>query len=640
MHVVFLLLNGVEIQAEINKDTQKYIKHALKASSKDAVGGAGATSSGGGTPTPGSGGTASTSTPTAPPPSTGGNSAAPPTTAASTATTNSTTTTKEPTAKETKDALIPARVAENYALLDAIHLERIALAQRLVDSLARVGARLEHDLARVVQLSGESAPQETYVVQGGYVVGTIPAGTSATSAATATSGGVNVNVASQHAVATAAAAASVTMPPVVNVAAQVPAPAPASVVVSGSVSGGLPPHMSNQMPLSMASMGGMGGMALGAGGTLPLGPPATLAAMGLAGRGGPMEKLKIVESLRAAAAGNLGIGAGGMAAGGGDNVANKRDLALISLYFSDQSFLILFYSLSVGRRIGTGTSSRAHTPQARGSRLALSSSARASPHPPSSGANAASAGVASAGSGASYRRRAAPSRKGMMVTDDELEDRDEDGDAEGDEDDEEGDEGEGDSEDQRPYCFCQKTSYGEVSCLFHSISFLLFFVLWHFYFSLRIFVLRGSNLFSPRLSSLTHRPRRIFSCLLVRVLPLEVDGGSARGARDAPCLSVTWVTLTAAHLAFCPHRCPIFRQLCVVTVEPGIALRGSVPSCRALINVHLIFSRCRCSAVLATACMRCLLPLTPFSWFLSFELESRFWVVGYLLCAAFGRGST
>jgi len=438
---LFLLLNDVEIQAEINKDTQKYIKHALKASSKDAVGGAGATSSGGGTPTPGSGGTASTSTPTAPPPSTGGNSAAPPTTAASTATTNSTTTAKEPTAKETKDALIPARVAENYALLDAIHLERIALAQRLVDSLARVGARLEHDLARVVQLSGESAPQETYVVQGGYVVGTIPAGTSATSAATATSGGVNVNVASQHAVATAVAAASVTMPPVVNVAAQVPAPAPASVVVSGSVSGGLPPHMSNQMPLSMASMGGMGGMALGAGGTLPLGPPATLAAMGLAGRGGPMEKLKIVESLRAAAAGNLGIGTGGMATGGGESVANKR------------------------RRIGTGASSRAHTPQARGSRLALSNSARASPHPPSSGANAASAGVASAGSGASYRRRAAPSRKGMMVTDDELEDRDEDGDAEGDDDDEEGDEGEGDSEDQRPYCFCQKTSYGEmVAC--------------------------------------------------------------------------------------------------------------------------------------------------------------------------------
>lgn len=59
-----------------------------------------------------------------------------------------------------------------------------------------------------------------------------------------------------------------------------------------------------------------------------------------------------------------------------------------------------------------------------------------------------------------------------MVSDDEMEDRDADEDADGDDD----DEGEGDSEDQRLYCFCQKTSYGEVSFSFLFSQSFVFFV--------------------------------------------------------------------------------------------------------------------------------------------------------------------
>ncbi|KLO10236.1 hypothetical protein SCHPADRAFT_999695 [Schizopora paradoxa] len=419
---------AAEIQTQINKDTARYIRHAMYP--KD--GAAGASSSGGGTPTPSGSG----STPNAPPPTTAG-STAPPTTAASTATA-STSATNGSNSKESKeaakDALIPARVAENYDLLDALHVERIALAQRLMDTLSRVGARLDHDLGRVVQLSGENVPQEQYVVQGGYVVGTIPAGASASSAATATSGGVNMGgAASQNAAAAAAAAVAATtnLPPAVNVAT--PAPAPAVPAVQSVVQGGgLATHMSSQMPHGYAGLG------IGASGTLPLGPPAQLAAMGLSTRGTqsrvPAPLDKAVESLRLAA----GVPSASVSAGGGEISGNKR------------------------RKIGTGASSRAHTPTARGSRLALSSSARASPHPPSSSATAGGGG-ASAASASAYRRRAAASRKGTMVSDDDLEDRDADEDADADADDDE--EGEGDSEDQRLYCFCQKTSYGEmVAC--------------------------------------------------------------------------------------------------------------------------------------------------------------------------------
>ena len=72
-----------------------------------------------------------------------------------------------------KDALIPARVTAAYAELDRLSAEKMALAQRLVETMTRVNARLDHDLGRVVRLTGEP-PQEHYEVRGGYVVGTLP----------------------------------------------------------------------------------------------------------------------------------------------------------------------------------------------------------------------------------------------------------------------------------------------------------------------------------------------------------------------------------------------------------------------------------------------------------------------------------
>ncbi|KAI5123408.1 hypothetical protein M0805_006114 [Coniferiporia weirii] len=74
--------------------------------------------------------------------------------------------------KDSKDSLIPGRVDAAYAELDRIAMEKINLGARLVEALARVNARLDHDLTKVVALSGE--PQEQYEVRGGYVVGTLP----------------------------------------------------------------------------------------------------------------------------------------------------------------------------------------------------------------------------------------------------------------------------------------------------------------------------------------------------------------------------------------------------------------------------------------------------------------------------------
>ena len=75
--------------------------------------------------------------------------------------------------KDAKDAQIPGRVAQAYAELDQLANEKIQLSARLVELLTRVGARLDHDLGKVIQLSGEP-PQEQYEVRGGYVVGTLP----------------------------------------------------------------------------------------------------------------------------------------------------------------------------------------------------------------------------------------------------------------------------------------------------------------------------------------------------------------------------------------------------------------------------------------------------------------------------------
>lgn len=75
--------------------------------------------------------------------------------------------------KDAKDAAIPGKVAQAYAELDQLANEKISLASRLVELLTRVSARLDHDLTKVVQLSGEPA-HEQYEVRGGYVVGTLP----------------------------------------------------------------------------------------------------------------------------------------------------------------------------------------------------------------------------------------------------------------------------------------------------------------------------------------------------------------------------------------------------------------------------------------------------------------------------------
>jgi len=79
---------------------------------------------------------------------------------------------KEKDIKE-RDALIPDRVAVAYKELDQLALEKIALGKRLVETMTRVSARLDHDLAKVMTLSGEPT-QEHYEVRGGYVVGTLP----------------------------------------------------------------------------------------------------------------------------------------------------------------------------------------------------------------------------------------------------------------------------------------------------------------------------------------------------------------------------------------------------------------------------------------------------------------------------------
>lgn len=74
--------------------------------------------------------------------------------------------------KDSKEALIPGRVSSAYAELDKLCADKISLAAHLVETLTRVNARLEHDLTKVITLSGEP-PQEQYEVRGGYVVGPV-----------------------------------------------------------------------------------------------------------------------------------------------------------------------------------------------------------------------------------------------------------------------------------------------------------------------------------------------------------------------------------------------------------------------------------------------------------------------------------
>jgi chromatin modification-related protein YNG2 len=66
-----------------------------------------------------------------------------------------------------KDADIPQTVKETYIKIDQIADEKLLLAQRVVDLIARARTRLDHDLARVLVQQGEdpgSQPNVTPVL--------------------------------------------------------------------------------------------------------------------------------------------------------------------------------------------------------------------------------------------------------------------------------------------------------------------------------------------------------------------------------------------------------------------------------------------------------------------------------------------
>lgn len=253
--------------------------------------------------------------------------------------------------KDSKDSLIPGRVKLAHEEYSKLCADKINLAARLVETLARVYARLDHDTTRVIALSGEP-PQEQYEVRNGYVVGPAQSSTAAPAALT----GGNV----------------------------------------------------------------------------------------LAPTSGMRQVKEVQESLRAALASDVVVGTPVLSAG----QAQKREpqfnfgrrgqhwLTILNLHFSNLT----------GRRINTGasaasinvSSSRGHTPQAR-SRLAN----QVHPSPPPTA-----------------RGRRAPSPPSTIGYDDEQ------GEMDGDDDFDEDQEESGDAEDQKLYCYCRKTSYGEVRNIF------------------------------------------------------------------------------------------------------------------------------------------------------------------------------
>ena len=89
--------------------------------------------------------------------------------------------------KDSKDSLIPGRVKLAHEEYDKLCVDKINLAARLVETLARVYARLDHDTTKVIALSGEP-PQEQYEVRNGYIVG--PAQSSTAAPAVLTGGNV------------------------------------------------------------------------------------------------------------------------------------------------------------------------------------------------------------------------------------------------------------------------------------------------------------------------------------------------------------------------------------------------------------------------------------------------------------------
>lgn len=55
-----------------------------------------------------------------------------------------------------KDAQLPAKIQASYAEIDRLAVEKLELAQRIVDLIARARARLDHDLSKVLVLQGET----------------------------------------------------------------------------------------------------------------------------------------------------------------------------------------------------------------------------------------------------------------------------------------------------------------------------------------------------------------------------------------------------------------------------------------------------------------------------------------------------
>ncbi|KAF9001762.1 hypothetical protein BDQ17DRAFT_1426419 [Cyathus striatus] len=101
-----------ELQQEIDKDTARYIRHALR--------------------TPSSGSTSGQSTPGSAPP-------------------------QPPPAREPspKSAPLPGKIAAAYAEIHTLSNEKCALAQRIVDLVQRTQARLDTDLVKIRVLQGE-----------------------------------------------------------------------------------------------------------------------------------------------------------------------------------------------------------------------------------------------------------------------------------------------------------------------------------------------------------------------------------------------------------------------------------------------------------------------------------------------------
>ncbi|KAI0036470.1 hypothetical protein K488DRAFT_75992 [Vararia minispora EC-137] len=72
---------------------------------------------------------------------------------------------REGTPMTPRDAQIPQKIEEYFRLAEKITDEKIELAQRINALITRTRARLDHDLARVLEISGEESlrPSSTYV---------------------------------------------------------------------------------------------------------------------------------------------------------------------------------------------------------------------------------------------------------------------------------------------------------------------------------------------------------------------------------------------------------------------------------------------------------------------------------------------